>query len=231
MQTKTKLKRQGKLTIKQKDGKRKKLAWVKNLKDKENPNDKVMTPHTLALKLIKMTPLKKGDFVLDAFSGKNAFYSQYPSFVKKDWCEIDNKRDFFDWDKKVDWVGPTNPPYSKIKTVLEHSCKIANKGIAFLIGVMNMGPNRIKMLEDNGFGITKMHLCNVKGWFGKSLFFIAEKGKKSIISYDINYWDMDGKELIEYNSKQKKYQSEYYKTNFRDKLKKFRKKENKNNNK
>ena len=66
--------------------KKKKLAWVKNLKDKENPNDKVMTPDDLALKLIKMTPLKKGDSVLDGFSGQNAFYSQYPDFVKKDWC-------------------------------------------------------------------------------------------------------------------------------------------------
>ena len=202
--------------------KKKKLAWVKNLKDKENPNDKVMTPDDLALKLIKMTPLRKGDSVLDGFSGQNAFYSQYPDFVKKDWCELDKGRDFFKWNKKVDWVGPTNPPYSKIKKVLEHSCTIANKGIAFLIGIMNMGPNRIKLLEDNGFGITTIHLCNVKGWFGKSMYFIAEKGKKSIISYDINYWAMPGLEYEKYMSKQKKYQNEYYKKNFRDKLKKFR---------
>lgn len=203
--------------------KKKKLAWVKNLKDKENPNDKVMTPDGLALKLIEMTPLKQGDIVLDGFSGKDAFYSQYPSSVTKKWCEIDKGRDFFKWDKQVDWVGPTNPPYSKIKKVLEHSCQIADKGIAFLIGVMNMGPGRIKMLEDNGFGITRFHLCNVKGWFGKSLFFVAEKGKKSIISYDTGYWSMPGPELELYNSKQKKYQSEYYKKHFRDKLKKFRK--------
>ena len=78
-----------KLTKKEIEEKKRKLAWVKNLKDKENPNDRKMTPRDLALKLIKMTPLKKGDVVLDGFCGKNAFYDQYPDFVKKDWCEIE----------------------------------------------------------------------------------------------------------------------------------------------
>ena len=201
---------------------KKKLAWVKNLKDKENPNDKKMTPRNLALKLINMTPIKPGDILLDGFSGKDSFYSQYPNNVKKYWCEIDKGRDFFKWNKKVDWVGPTNPPYSKIKQVLEHSCKIANKGIALLIGIINIGPNRIKMLEDYGFGITHFHICNVTGWFGKSLFLIAEKGKPSIISYDTEYWKMPSDENKEYRDKQKKYQHEYYVKNFQDKLKKYR---------
>ena len=69
----------------------------------------------------------------------------------------------------------SNLPYSKINKVFDHSTKIAQKGIAYLIGVMNLTPKRIKMLEDRGFGITHMHLCQVTGWFGKSLFFIAEK--------------------------------------------------------
>ena len=206
---------------------KKKLAWVKNLKDKENPNDKKMTPKGLALKLINMTPIKAGDFLLDGFSGKDAFYSQYPSNVKKDWCEIDRGRDFFKWNKKVDWVGPTNPPYSKIKQVLEHSCKVANKGIALLIGIINIGPNRIKMLEDNGFGITHFHICNVTGWFGKSLFFIAQKRKPSIITYDIGYWKMPKDENEEYRNKQKEYQHKYYVKNFKDKLKEYRARESK----
>ena len=201
---------------------KKKLRWVKNLKDKENPNDKKKTPRELALKLINMTPLQKGDFVLDGFSGKDAFYSQYPSYVKKDWTEIDRGRDFFNWNKKVDWVGPTNPPYSKIKQVLEHSCKIAEKGIAFLIGMINIGPNRIKLLEDHGFGITHFHICNVSGWFGKSLFFIAQKNKPSIITYDLHYWKMPPDEDDIYRKKQIEYQHNYYVKNFKDKLKNYR---------
>ena len=206
---------------------KKKFAWVKNLKDKDNPNDKKMTPKGLALKLIDMTPIKPGDFLLDGFSGKDAFYSQYPSSVKKDWCELDRGRDFFEWNNKVDWVGPTNPPYSKITKVLEHSCKIATKGIALLIGIINIGPNRIKMLEDNGFGITHFHICNVKGWFGKSLFLIAQKGKPSIITYDISYWKMPKDENDEYTNKQKEYQHKYYVKNFKNKMMKYRANRNK----
>ena len=216
-----------KLTEKEIEEKKRKLAWVKNLKDKENPNDRKMTPLDLALKLIKMTPLKKGDVVLDGFCGQNAFYDQYPDFVKKDWCEIDKGRDFFEYNKKVDWI-LTNPPYSKIKKVLEHSTKICRKGICFLIGIINMGPNRIKMLEDAGFGITHFHICNVTGWFGKSLFFIAQKGKPSIISYDVSYWRMPDDEYNEYKEKQVKYQEEYYKKNFKEKMKDFRRTQKEN---
>ena len=116
---------------------------------------------------------------------------------------------------------------SKITKVLEHSCKIATKGIALLIGIINIGPNRIKMLEDNGFGITHFHICNVKGWFGKSLFLIAQKGKPSIITYDISYWKMPKDENDEYTNKQKEYQHKYYVKNFKDKMMKYRANRNK----
>ena len=91
-----------------------------------------------------------------------------------------------------------------------------------------MGPNRIKMLEDAGFGITHFHICNVSGWFGKSLFFIAQKGKPSIISYDVSYWRMPDDEYEEYKEKQVKYQEEYYKKNFKDKMKEFRRTQKEN---
>ena len=142
-----------------------------------------MTPLDLAKICIDMTPLKKGDIVLDPFMGEGAFYNQYPSFVNKKWCEIEKKRDFFKYNKKVDWC-VSNPPYSKMQEVFEHSMKICNKGFGFLIGVINMTPMRMKLMEENGFSITHMHLCQVTGWFGKSLYFIAEKNKPAIMSYD-----------------------------------------------
>lgn len=203
--------------------KRKKLAWAKNLKDKTNPNDDKKTPKTLAKKLIDMTPLAEGDTVLDAFVGKGAFYDQYPSNVKKRWSEIKKNRDFFKRSRKVDWVGPTNPPYSKINDVFEHSIKLATKGIAFLIGIINITPKRIAMLEEGGFGITRMHIVQVTGWFGKSLFIVAQKGQPSIISYDIISYRMPEDEDKAYKLKMKTYQEKYYVTNFQDKMKDYRK--------
>jgi len=205
-----------------KELKKKKLAWVKNLKDKNNPNDKKKTPLLLAKRLIDITPLKKGDFVLDPFAGKNAFYNQYPSWVKKDWCEIDQDRDFFKWSKEVDWI-LSNPPYSKINDVFKHSVKIAKKGIGLLIGIINITPKRLKILRNNGFGVTVFHICQVRGWFGKSVYIVAEKNKKDIISYDDVSYKMPPDEHEIFKKKAVKYQSDYYKNNFSDKLKKYRK--------
>ena len=207
-----------------KEEKRKKLAWAKNLKDKVNPNDDKKTPNILAKKLIDMTPLEEGDTVLDGFVGKGAFYDQYPPNVNKRWSEIKRNRDFFKRKNKVDWVGPTNPPYSKINDVFEHSIKLANKGIAFLIGIINITPKRIAMLEKGGFGITHMHIVQVTGWFGKSLFIVAQKGKPSIISYDVESYRMPEDEDAAYKKKMKAYQEKYYVTNFQDKMKDYRKK-------
>jgi len=47
--------------------------------------------------------------VLEPAKGTGSFYDQIRG--KKDWCEITQGRDFFDYEKKVDWI-ITNPPYS-----------------------------------------------------------------------------------------------------------------------
>lgn len=214
-----------------------KLRWVKNLKDKSNPNDKKMTPEELSKELIEMTPLMKNDLVFDGFYGKGAFYNQYPSYVKKKWTEVDKRytpnnesRDFFkECDnliknkKNVDWVGPTNPPYSKINDIFEKSVKIAKKGIAMLVGIMNISPKRLKLLADNNFGITTYYLCNVRGWFGNVVYFVAEKNKKSIITFTNKIYNMPGIEHKKFIKNQKKYQEKYYKKHFQEKLKDWRK--------
>ena len=162
------------------------------------------------LHCINMIKLETDDIVLDPFLGDGAFYEQYPSYVKKDWCEIDNGRDFFEYNKEVDWI-ISNPPYSKLNEVFKHSVKISRKGIGLLIGIMNLTPQRCKILDDNGFGITKIYLCNVRGWFGKTILLIAEKDKESILDYDIEYWTMPPDELKIYKKEQKEYQSKYWK--------------------
>jgi len=62
--------------------------------------------------------LKKDDIVLDAFGGKFVFYNNYPRFVKKDWTEITEGRDFFKYNKMVDWV-VTHPPYSILDDIFK----------------------------------------------------------------------------------------------------------------
>lgn len=95
-----------------------------------NKNDKCMTPRKVAEQLCYLLPVKMLDSCLDAFAGENAFYNSLPS-LNIDWCEIDRGRDFFEYHKKVDWI-ISNPPYSILDAVLDHSFEIANN-VAYLV--------------------------------------------------------------------------------------------------
>ena len=112
------------------------------------PNDNIMTPNKIS-KLI-IDKFKLYGIVLDAFKGTGSFYNQYPSNVKKEWCEIKKGKDFFKYNKKVDWI-ITNPPYSIFDDVLEHSFEIADN-IVYLVPlskvVSSMG--RIRKIKDYG---------------------------------------------------------------------------------
>ena len=69
----------------------KKFRWIKNLKDKKNPNDNKKTPIELAKELIKITPFKKNDLVFDGFYGNGVWYNNFPTYVNKKWSEINPK--------------------------------------------------------------------------------------------------------------------------------------------
>lgn len=98
-----------------------------------NKNDKCMTPHLLARKLIRLLPLYDSAFIkiLDPFRGTGAFFNNFPEYTDKRWCEIDNGRDFFDCTDKVDWI-ISNPPYSIFDAVLDHSFDIADN-VVYLV--------------------------------------------------------------------------------------------------
>ena len=101
----------------------------KCLRTGNEANDKIFTPLPIAKKIIDTFPLYGK--VLDAFKGAGAFYNQYPNSVKKEWCEIDEGKDFFDYTETVDWI-ITNPPYSIFDKVLEHSFEVADN-IVYLV--------------------------------------------------------------------------------------------------
>lgn len=119
----------------------------------ETPNDMVYTPEEVAKTIISKMPLKDGDIVLDASAGKNVFYDNYPDFVIKDRCEIEDGIDFFDYDKKVDWI-ITNPPYSLYKQWMMHSFEIADN-ICYLIPLSKLVSSYGRILELNKYGGVK----------------------------------------------------------------------------
>lgn len=95
-------------------------------------NDKCLTPEKVASLLVNFLPIKDTDVIFDPFYGKGAFYNAFKDKCKEaDWCEIDLGKDFFDYNKKVDWI-ISNPPYSIYDAVLKHSFELADN-VVYLV--------------------------------------------------------------------------------------------------
>ena len=121
----------------------------KNTPDK----DLVMTPEYLAKDIINHFNPK--GVILDPCRGKGSFYNNYNT-NEKDWCELSEGKDFFDYDKKVDWI-ITNPPYSKMREFLEHGMKIS-KNIVYLTTINHYTTKRrIRDMRSAKFSLKEIY--------------------------------------------------------------------------
>lgn len=147
----------------------------------DNPNDVIYTPKELAINCINSFDLKKNDIVLDPFFGNGIFYNNYPDYVDKVFCEIASpyNKDFFKFNEQVDYI-ISNPPFSKINNVLEHTIEITKKGFGYILAAHNLTEKRVKFINNNNFGITGFAFYWVKEWFGFPVIFIrCEKNKNN----------------------------------------------------
>ena len=87
--------------------------------------------------------------ILEPCKGEGAFTKYLPT---AEWCEISEGRDFFLWDKPVDWmIG--NPPYSKAKFLpwIIHSFKYA-ENIVYLLPIKKVynSFNLLRLIDEYG---------------------------------------------------------------------------------
>jgi hypothetical protein len=154
------------------------------------------TPADLCKELIKHVDLKEGDRVLEPFRGEGAFYNSFPDYVIKDWTEITEDKDYLDYAGEIDWV-ITNPPFrldNGVKRVnaffqlLKYYTARANKGIAFLGNdacFSTLTPKRLKELNDDGWFIHNIVVCNIKKWRGRYFFIIFKKSPSDFYKHVI----------------------------------------------
>ena len=157
-----------------------------NIKQREIPNDVFITPLKLAKYNIDMIEYNEDEIWYDPFKNNGSYYNQFPNENKK-WSEILEERDFFTFDEKVDIIC-SNPPYSMINKVLEKSVDLKPRIISYLIGINNLTAKRLEYMENNGYYITKLHMCKVFKWYGMSMIVVWERDKKAIISFDRVVW-------------------------------------------
>ena len=89
------------------------------------------------------------------------------------------------YNNKVDVI-ISNPPYSCIDKVLEHSISLQPRIISYLIGLMNLTPRRIKYMNDKGYSLKFIHFTKIYDWFGHSIICVFVKNEiiNNCISYD-----------------------------------------------
>ncbi|KKL07188.1 hypothetical protein LCGC14_2588530 [marine sediment metagenome] len=101
--------------------------------------DVVFTPPEVAREMVNHFPLSGK--VLDPCRGDGAFWNLMDG---ADYCEIQEGKDFFEYETEVDWI-IGNPPYSVYSEWLRHSMEIADN-IVYIIPI-NKAFNSSAMLK------------------------------------------------------------------------------------
>lgn len=110
------------------------------------PADVVYTPTEVSRNIVSY--LQPKGICLDPCKGDGAFYNYLPE--GKQYCEIAEGKDFFEWKGKVDWV-IGNPPYSNFIDFLEYSFEIADN-VSFLVPTNKIFQRQIIMEMITKFG-------------------------------------------------------------------------------
>ena len=153
-----------------------------SIKKRSTTNDIFITPLDLAKKHIDLINYNDNDIWLDPCKNTGNYYNQFPT-DKKDWCEILDGKDFFEYNKPVDII-IQNPPYSILDKWIKKNIELNPRIISMLIGVGNLTARRLEIFEKSDYGITKLKMLKVFTWYGMSCIVVFEKNKKSIIEFD-----------------------------------------------
>tara|TARA_R110002153_G_scaffold29256_4_gene89909 strand:+ start:1275 stop:1781 length:507 start_codon:yes stop_codon:yes gene_type:complete len=153
-----------------------------NIKNRKDPKDVFLTPIPLAISQINMIDYKDNDIWLDPFKNTGNYYNNYPN-NNKDWCEILDDKDFFNYDSEVDIIC-SNPPYSIINPILEKCISLKPRVISLLLGVNNLTTKRIENMNKAGYGLYKLRMLKVNDWYGMSFIVHFELGKENCMEID-----------------------------------------------
>ena len=148
-------------------------------------NDLFFTPVEVAKKCISTMPVANGDVLYDPFYGDTGpFYEHFRE--PREWAEIRMGRDFFDRTEPVDFIC-SNPPFSILTQVLQHSCKVCRKGFGYIILSTALTLSRLNLCRSHGFELTRVGLIQNRRWFGyPCLFVVFERGGAGVLSFAIN---------------------------------------------
>jgi len=161
------------------------------IKKKECP-DFHYTPKNVCIELLKDIEFSENKWSLEPCKGREGtWYSLIP--YNKDWCEVEEGRDFFTYkfNRKFDII-ICNPPYKDNnetenigwKFILKCFENVKSNGEVWLLlnhRIYNsLTPKRLHDIQP--FNICFQRILNIKKWYGR-YYWICFKQKSSIIKY------------------------------------------------
>jgi len=144
-----------------------------SIKHRVEVKDIFYTPLSVVKKHIESINALPTDIWFDPFAGKHIYYNNFPT-EHKDYTEIQEDLDFFNYNNPVDIIC-SNPPYSMIDKVLEHSVKLNPRIISYLLLEGKMTPKRIEFMNNHGYSLSGMYMCKVFKWYGMAVAYTFTK--------------------------------------------------------
>ena len=147
-----------------------------SIKHRKEAKDVFYTPKSVVETHIKSIPSCPEDRWYDPFAGKKAYYDSFPT-DNKDYSEISEGKDFFSYTEPVDIIC-SNPPYSCIDRVLQHSVSLKPRVISYLLLEGKLTPKRMEYMNKNGYSLTGMYMCKVFSWYGMAVAYTFSKTER-----------------------------------------------------
>ena len=86
----------------------------------------------------------------------------------------------------------SNLPYSCINQILAKTVEIKPRYISYLVGMGHLTKKRLEFLNNHGYYLEKLHMCNVTHVYGSSFIIQFKLGLgNNVMSYDCGYWKPD----------------------------------------
>ena len=145
------------------------------VRHKNKPNDIIYTPDQVVDYHLSLLDLNDTYTYLDPSYGDGVYFNKLPN--KKEWTEIEKGKDFFEVNKKYTWV-IGNPSYSILDKWLKHTLTIC-ENFSYIIGIVNLTPRRMRLIEEAGFHINIMSIVKVPTWFMRSVIIVCNKKKET----------------------------------------------------
>jgi hypothetical protein len=145
------------------------------------------TPIETVQEILKDITFVSSDFTLEPCKGReNRIYNNIPG--KKDWCEIEEGRDFFQYTGSPTKV-ITNPPFHDQNkknicvSIIEHCLKVATDEVWLLLNNQmfnSLTPCRLHKYLKQGWRMNFIRILNIPCWYGRYFWICFKKGDWAI---------------------------------------------------